>query len=616
MDFSDYTRREKRLSIYLIAVIILALAVITSSRFGGMKERLIDGDGKGYYAYLPAVFIHHTLDFTPVYDFEKDFLSKDYLGHYFIDHKDIKINKYYSGVALLMLPFFLLALFFTWIFGLEMTGYSMLFQYFILLGSICYGFHGSYFTYRLLRSFSFPERKSFIAIIILITGTNLFYYIFLNPAASHVYSFFAASLFLYFSRKALLKFTTRNCMISSIALGLIVLIRPVNGLIILLIPFLATDSRNLLNTISLWIRSGRTLLFSVLVFLLIISIQFLIFYLQTGELYIWTYQGEGFRFNAPEITNFLFSYRKGFFIYTPVMLLAILGMIPLLRKSLYQFFNAFIFLTLVFYVLSSWWSWFYGDSFGMRPLIDFYPFLAILLAFFLTWFRNRIYSYLLGIIFFILIIFNLFQIYQYEHRIITHDSMTGEKYWYVFMKGGEDFKDLLSGNKEGQFEELNSAPSRQYHIDFDTLYDGWIVNAIKKVIDTAYSGDYVCPFDSAIIYNAGIKITSDSLFVGDEPIFVRCVLQRYDLTPDASLKLTFVAQVIDQSGNTDFYKTFRFAEMPSDTSHLWIADTIEFKLPKMNNLRDELSFYLWNQEQQTFFVDDVEIGFYEFVDKK
>ena len=57
------TNKKLNLFIALLAVIVLAFTV--KYRFigedGEAYKRAIDGDAKGYYAYLPAVFIYHDL---------------------------------------------------------------------------------------------------------------------------------------------------------------------------------------------------------------------------------------------------------------------------------------------------------------------------------------------------------------------------------------------------------------------------------------------------------------------------------------------------------------------------------------------------------------------------
>ena len=92
---------------WLIFIIVLWAAVNTSFK-KDYKTGVIEADAKGYYAYLPAVFIYHDLNFGFYKQIEQETyynpnLSYDYLRV----HNNKAINKYYAGTAVLLLPFFL-----------------------------------------------------------------------------------------------------------------------------------------------------------------------------------------------------------------------------------------------------------------------------------------------------------------------------------------------------------------------------------------------------------------------------------------------------------------------------------------------------------------------------
>jgi hypothetical protein len=95
----------------------------------------------------------------------------------------------------------------------------------------------------------------------------------------------------------------------------------------------------------------------------------------------YSYGDEGFFFTNPQIINGLFSYRKGWLIYTPLMIFALLGILTLARRKFQQFFIPVLIFTVAnIYVVYSWWCWWYGGSFGSRPMIDSYPLMAVALA--------------------------------------------------------------------------------------------------------------------------------------------------------------------------------------------------------------------------------------------
>ncbi len=145
----------------------------------------------------------------------------------------------------------------------------------------------------------------------------------------------------------------------------------------------------------------------------------------------------------PQVINFLFSYQKGWLIYTPIMLFSLIGIL-LARKRLNDFFGfLIIFMTLNIYILCCWWDWGFGGSFGCRPLIESYAILAFPFALFINWCFSLFLKFSVGkvilraflvILLFLLIKLNLFQTWQYKYLIIHWAGMNEKAYKYVFLK--------------------------------------------------------------------------------------------------------------------------------------------------------------------------------------
>ena len=600
--------------IYLIISVIIYFGTIANIEFSGLRTEIIKGDGRGYYSYLPSIFIHHTLDFTKVYEFEKQKLALDYLGHFYIDNGDTKINKYYSGVALLLLPFFLIAYFLSLIFGFELNGYSLIFQYSVFFAGLFYCFLGLWFTRKLLKLFNIPKRIIIFVIVLLLFGTNLFYYSFINPSHSHVYSFAMVAIFLYFVKKIFISYSVKDIYKAAIALGLIILIRPTNALILFILPFLASDKTTLINTASRFFKFKKEFFISFLIVLFIIGIQFIINLIQSGSIFIWSYKGEGFNFLNPEISNLLFSFRKGLFIYTPLTFLAFFALIPLIKQSYYSFFTLTGFFLILFYFLSAWWNWFYGDSFGMRSVIDYYPVFAILLGILFYKFSSKSIRIPLITISVLFLIINLIQTYQYSNFIIHPDAMNKEKYLYIFLKTGDEYKNIFGGSVESRYGEIKEREIKHYFNDFENPSEDWMLFSIVEIGDTAYSGNKVTMLDSVVIYNSGIKIKVDSALTKIKKPFVKTSLWKYNIKDNASGKSLFVVDIKNASGGDYFYKAFKLTDIPTDTIRVWEKTELEFKIPQLKSIDDVIMFYVWNIEGKNFYVDDVEIGIFEEVE--
>ena len=93
-------------------------------------RKIVNSDGHGYYAFLPAIFIQKDLSFQSTHKVEKE-VSKGWADpNYLMRTKDGKTyNKCYPGVALLQSPFFGFAWLTEAIQGKTSTGYSKTFLY-------------------------------------------------------------------------------------------------------------------------------------------------------------------------------------------------------------------------------------------------------------------------------------------------------------------------------------------------------------------------------------------------------------------------------------------------------------------------------------------------------
>ena len=223
--------------------IILLIMIIVSSNINWGAERwknILESDAKGYYAYLPAVFIYDDLNFSFFDEIEKE---KYYNDNLFYDYrafvKGSYISKYYAGTAMAQLPFFLAAHTLTTFSNNDLDGYSKFYMIAVNLAALFWLFIGLVFLNRSLKSFQISDKISAVVLLAAVFGTNLFYYSISEPGMSHVYSFAFISMFFYYAKQYFSTFRPVNMLILAILLGFIVLIRPVNGLILFLLPFAA-----------------------------------------------------------------------------------------------------------------------------------------------------------------------------------------------------------------------------------------------------------------------------------------------------------------------------------------------------------------------------------------
>jgi hypothetical protein len=218
-------------------------------------------------------------------------------------------------------------------------------------------------------------------------------------------------------------------------LGLAVLVRPTEALFALLpLTWGLTTLAALRQRPALLAQHAGTLAGAAAIALLIIGLQPLFWQLVTHHWYIYTYRGEGFNFLHPHLLDGLFSYRKGWLLYTPLVGLMLLGL-PSLRRQLPAAVPAVLaVLVVVVYVTFSWREWYYGGGFSARPLISLYPLLALPLASLLAaaQARSRGRYASLRMLLAVLCALNLWQTWQFSAGIIHYDSNTRTRYWHNF----------------------------------------------------------------------------------------------------------------------------------------------------------------------------------------
>jgi len=427
-----------QLSVYVSFLIAILLTFISwNVNWTGNKwNGIIKSDGKGYYAYLPAVFIYNDLNFGFFEEIEKEKYFDELIYYdYRSTFDDVKINKYYCGTSLAQLPFFIIAHSLSCRVGSDVDGYSKPYQILINVAAIFYMLAGLLFLNLLLGFYGIKEWQKSLILISTVFGTNLFYYVMAEPSMSHVYSFAFVSAFMYYSKALFETQKSKYIFLIAFTLGVIVLIRPVNLIVVLIWPFLAGSLSNLIQAVLRLFRKKIFFVSGLLLFLLIVSIQFIIYKISTGSFFVYSYQDESFNFLNPAISDILFSYKKGLFIYTPLYFLSFLGCYYLYKKSFFSCISYLLFFIILTYIFSSWWMWYYGGSFSSRVYIEFIPAFMLMLAFALQGVNNsKTKKYVLVSLIIALILACQIQTYQYRYYRIHWSDMTKEMYWNEFLR--------------------------------------------------------------------------------------------------------------------------------------------------------------------------------------
>ena len=420
----------------LSIILILVFSLLTFKYWIWWDKNQFSNDVDQYYSFLVAQFIHHDLGFHFPHTY---WLTPTPIGE--------AVPRATIGISLLNLPFFVLADNIAYVFNYETLGYSAPYAWCIHFGAMFYVMLGLWYLRKTLILF-FSEWITALTLLCVLFASNLFYYTYRETEMPHSYLFCLFSLFIYHVIKwhhiKKIKHFYYFCFIA----GFIALIRPTE-ILVLLFPLLYTvrDIQSFKSKIKFIFSYKWKLLLGVFIFLLPIIPQLIYWKVQTGQFLFFSYGSEEkFFFGDPRLYSVLFGWRKGWFIYTPLMLFAIVGLCIMYNKWKEMFFGISLYLLINIYMISSWWDWGFGGSYGMRALVQSYAFMAIPLAYFfkfifaISW-QKWIKIPFVTIIMILLMLFgsiNIYHMYLFRNFYLHWDSMTKEVYFYTLFNNTID----------------------------------------------------------------------------------------------------------------------------------------------------------------------------------
>lgn len=455
----NYKTHFHKTSLFVGLLFLLVSIYVVFNTGKWQTGAYINWDICGYHLYNPAVFIYGDLqkigfyqEMDSIYHFTPGTQAFPGSTHW---ESGNSVIKFPSGVAIFQLPFFLMAHAWASIGNtFPPDGFSPPYQLAIVISSIFFAFLGLMVLRKFLLNY-FSEMAVAFSLLIIAFGTNFFLYSALHPGLSHIYLFFLYSVVLYSSQKWHKKPTLKHSLIIGFAIGWAILSRPTDILIVL-IPLLW-------NIVPAELRKEKwqlikhnfpLILLIVACGLIPISLQLFYWKYVTGSWVYYSYPGEGFNFLNSEILKGLFSFRKGWFIYTPLALLGVLTLLASFaqRKHWFYALPVTVYLVLTIYVVFSWHQWYYGGGFGCRPLLQSLALLAYPLALLFSSVAKISKKLLipLVIIGFMGIGLNLYQSWQYNTTVIHWCDMSKEYYWRVFLKPHASAEDLQFLGKDNE----------------------------------------------------------------------------------------------------------------------------------------------------------------------
>jgi len=601
---------------FLNATLGFLLVLIVISNFIFIPVNILSWDVFGYYLYLPFTFIYNDLGLN------NDAVIKAIIEQYhntatFYQASQIEgggyVMKYSMGLAVLYAPFFFIGHLLAPILGYAQDGFSLPYQYAIFGGGILYSMTGLWVLAKVLRQL-FSDGIASIALILVVLSTNYIVHISMygQNAMSHNHLFLAYALILWLTIQWHKTHKPTMLLFLGLVCGLSILSRP-SEIVCLLIPFLwgVTDKNTFREKIKLLVVHKKQLLLFALLIIAIGFPQLIYWKMYYGKWLFNSYganAGEGFEFLHPYLYEVLFSFRKGWLIYTPIMVFGIIGFYFTHKYNRSLFAAIFLYFACNFYIVASWSCWWYAQSFSQRALIPSYPIMAIALGYFLTWLQNRklVMNVLLGTIMVSLSLLNIFQTIQYYKGVLHGDRMTRDYYMATFgkLQATDADRQLLLINRSFDGTETFQ-DSSLYTMKYTERLDFNIPGASENYVMIGDSSAF--RLDSLTIYSPAIE-RAYKLITDEDHAWVRVSADVY-ITEDAARNPFCAVTHLTHKGYAYKYKTFESVDMKLALNQ-WNKISFDYLTPEVRRPSDPLKVYFWLMGSRPVYIDNLQVAIY------
>jgi hypothetical protein len=552
-----------------------------SSSQNRAEFKTINGDGMDYYSYLTSAFI------------TKDIQHLNTENQFVVETKTGNINLHPVGVALLQLPFFMIGYLSANISHANLDGYSLPFQLSISASALFYLLLGFWFIYKTLVNKGYTAIISVITIVSLFFGTTLINYAINEPAMSHVYSFSLIAMFVFFNQRFAKQYSSRDLFFIALIFGLIVLVRPINILVLLAVPFFYGSFADLKTRLNETISNKRNVLIATLIFLAVFSLQSIVWYIQTNEFFQYSYKGNGFYFSKPQVWNMLFGFNSGIAIYMPFFLLMSVALVILFKLNRYKAVSIFIFAGTSLYIYSSYWGWTYFDGIGTRVFVDYASIVALGFAGILNHLTSRKARVYIGAFTIVCIVYNMIICYQYKQGIIQACGMNFEKYKYVFLKTNAKYNNCLGG-----------------------CYDIEPYSKEKKESILKYQNEFTNSKNDFYVYNRneyGVEYRTEPLHLKTRKLHLKVNFDRLDFSSNPSNEALLAVSINNDKNDCKSFQAFKINDTPSiSTLSNWKKYEYTVNIASPINETDNLCVFVWNKNKETFGIDNFKVEVFDY----
>lgn len=609
-----------------ISKIVVSITILISTFFYfnyGKESYTFYGDALGYYSFLPSAFIYHNfekIDSLPTdKGIDEQIINgvKGFVNYGPPSEKGFHMNQYTVGVALMELPFFVLAHGYEFVRGFPLNGYSTNYHYAIKLCAFVYSLIGLLFTFLVLIRFVSKDVAR-ITVSLLLIGTNLFWFTFHQAGMAHIPIFMLFAIVIWSTLKLHDNPKFKYFILLGFASGFIALIRP-SDLILLLFPFLylVYDKSSLSNKLIFLYENKIKIVIAILFFALPIIPQLIFWKTYTGHFIYDGYHGQGFTWSFKYLPKGLFSSNNGWLFYSPIMIFSLVGYL-FFRKFKSVFLSLIIIFPIYIFVIYSWWCYTYINGLGSRPMIHLYPLLAIPFAIFISWLFEQKKKWLISLFLMICSVFvysnyawsrheALGYLYsEHTHKYYSLSLLTKLKPNYrdnvTADLGYQPYSNDLKIEKVLAYEDFNDS-TLQFSTPDDSIKGNYFIKLqvgnefLPKSISIPFD-EQVTPRKSWIRCSGRFLSKSDWVDTYSTPVFV------FEINRGDSAVQWLSTKIVNKIGREHEVNGI---QVHSGVKDKWGEVFFYAQIPKYTKDGDIIRFSVWDMSKEELWVDDLKM---------
>jgi len=604
----------------LTTLIIIAL-LLTIIRFSHPHKNILSYDTFGYYIHLPARYIYDDpgiRNFKWVEEINKIYNSTPTFYQFSDGADGQKVIRFYRGMSYVLMPAFWAGDVWARLSGAPRDGFSTPYTTAVWIWGLLLNFAGLWFSRKILLRY-FDELTTTVTLVLMFLVSNLYFFMGYGNEIPHVHLFTLLALLIWFTIRWHDAPNPKTALAAGLTAGLIVASRP-SEVLVLLIPLLwgVHDKESAINKFNLLLKNWPSVLAMGFAFVILLIPQLLYWKAVAGQWLFNAYNDPGSQLDLrnPRFLHTLLGFRKGWLIYSPVMIFSLWGLWKSIKEKKIWANGIAIYFLLNLYLIASFTSL---VSYGWRAFIQSYAALLLPMALFANYLLHfsKVKKIALTAFLIFLGVLNVYQAMQINNGTIHGSRMTRAYYFATLFKKYPTDKDqeLLLPERSVTGKETLKHPGSFFN-RVVRFYDYEVPNPeYNKYLDStlSYSGRFSLKLDSTLEFPRGLECKYGDLS-NRSYIYIRISARVF---PDASvsdLDKSPLLLVTHAVRNNQAFKYF--ARSISDTTlHIlpgrWNYFWAEYMTPDGIKPEDGIKSYIWFRGKKGYHIDDLRIEVFE-----